>query len=650
MIVLANLKQFDLSKRAGAMKRLLIAFAAIIFLLNASLFAWLYPEHRDIALLAIQNLSPRHRAILDRMWADARKGYETRLTLMVIDTSQSVAPEKIDYPAWSAIAGDHSCSPQIMLDNILKTEWLIDVADIAAQLKIDLAESGDRYEHINAIRDSDIKFQRADPFYATRAGSNNAHFLISRPEVDTGVREYLTACLVEGTEINALAVYSLFHINAIMKASLLQDKRLSDEERSAISLSALADEGFALHFLEDVFASGHVAGTWGDASQRKGTHDYYNENGLATTTWNGKKVILTGDAYMRHEDAVLAAETIQHSLEQVLDVANGKIIIIEPGLELENAKTPDRFNVCKNNFVPGKEIIDKQIVDMLGNILVQTPVPGMSTGLGELPRFRAELGPFIGVSPALHGAGLNGGFGLDQTTPGASGGIDVAIRLGIGLEGVLNESGDGLIFLDFGWRQDGSATMKYGDSPSLAEAGQITSAIPGREAFITRLRMPFWLLPLDMIILAPTLLLVSPDDLPAVGVQAVNGGLIPWQSGIATPVGRFQFILGREIGVSFFGRKDQNDVILIPNQGSGENETILVDYESTQFDFPIIEYRPFRTFSIDQSSSMIIQMSFGVDIPNSARVIAPDGAQLPELKNVWYLGLRFGFDWRYYFN
>ena len=27
----------------------------------------------------------------------------------------------------------------------------------------------------------------------------------------------------------------------------------------------------------------HVAGTWGDASQRKGTHDYYNEAGLGTS-------------------------------------------------------------------------------------------------------------------------------------------------------------------------------------------------------------------------------------------------------------------------------------------------------------------------------------------------------------------------------
>jgi len=49
---------------------------------------------------------------------------------------------------------------------------------------------------------------------------------------------------------------------------------------------AFADEAFALHFLEDTYAAGHVAGTWGDASQRKGTHDFYNANGLEVRTWD----------------------------------------------------------------------------------------------------------------------------------------------------------------------------------------------------------------------------------------------------------------------------------------------------------------------------------------------------------------------------
>jgi hypothetical protein len=626
-----------------------VLFTVVFLVLSINpLKAWVYPEHRDIALLAIQNLSLEYRSILEKLWAEARIGYESRLTEAVIDATQTIKPEKLDFASWSAIGGDHSCSPENMLYNVLQTDWILKVADVAAQLKIDIANSETRSEHINAIRDSDINFQRADREYATRAGSNNVHFLLARPEVGTNVQDYLEACLKEGAELNALGAYSLNHLNALLKAARLNTEDLSQEERSALILAMLADEAFALHFLEDVFASGHVAGTWGDASQRKGTHDYYNEKGLETVTWDGKHVILMGDAYMRQQDAEFAAVVVQLSIEQLLDVASGKIKI-NYNPEQTPPSLPDSFNVCKNNLIPSKEVADTNLISLLGDVLVETPVPGLATGLGEMPRFRAELGPFIGVVPVLRGATINGGFGIDQNTVGGVGGIDVAIRLGVGLEGVLNESGDGLIFLDLGWRQDGPSTNKFGESKILLEGGQITSAIPGRDALIIRFRMPFWLIPGDMLILAPILALTSPEALANVGVQAVNGGLIPWQAGIATSIGRFQFILGREIGVTIYGSGDQKDALLIPKQGVNNDRATFITFKSTQLDFPIVEYRPFRTFSLDQSSSLVIQLNAGVDIPYGETVILPESANVPELDEVWYVGLRFAFDWRYYY-
>ncbi len=309
----------------------------------------------------IQKLSPEYRSILDKLWSEARIGYEDRLTEAVIDATQSTNPQFLDYASWSAIGGDHSCSPENLLYNVLETNWILKVADVAAQLKIDIADSETRSEHINSIRDSDIKFQRVDPEYATRAGSNNAHFLLARPKVETNAREYITACLKVGVELNALSVYALFHVSALQKVARLSQESLTSEERSALILSALADEAFALHFLQDVYASGHVAGTWGDASQRKGTHDYYNEKGLEVTTWDGKRVILMGDAYMRPQDSELAAITIRLSIEQLLDVASGKVKIDYFATNEPLQVTPDSFNVCTNNFVPSKNVEDTQI-------------------------------------------------------------------------------------------------------------------------------------------------------------------------------------------------------------------------------------------------------------------------------------------------
>ena len=265
-----------------------ILFSSYLLLFNMSIYGWIFPEHRDITFTAIQNMSPEYRAMLDSIWAEARAGYENRLSVAVIDATQSIKPTHLDYATWPAIAGDHSCSARNMLNNILDSDWILKVADVAAQLKIDLADSKTRHEHINALRDSDVKLQRVDPEYATRAGSNNVHFLLARSKPDIRVREYLISCLKSGAELNALGTYTWYHISALYKASKYSGEDLSDEDRSALILSALADEAFALHFLEDAFAAGHTAGTWGNAAQRKGTHDYYNERGLEITTWDGQ--------------------------------------------------------------------------------------------------------------------------------------------------------------------------------------------------------------------------------------------------------------------------------------------------------------------------------------------------------------------------
>jgi hypothetical protein len=69
---------------------------------------------------------------------------------------------------------------------------------------------------------------------------------------------------------------------------------------------------------------------------------------------------------------------------------------------------------------------------------------------------RSEIGPFIGLSSAVRGAALGGGFGSTQSGVGTIGGLDAAVRLGLGLEGVLTESSDGQVFIDLGFRKDSS--------------------------------------------------------------------------------------------------------------------------------------------------------------------------------------------------
>jgi hypothetical protein len=632
-----------------------IYFSSLLFIMQFSglntTYAWVYPEHRDITLIAIEKLPSNYRGQLDTLWSQARLGYEFRLSPIVIDPELLLNPPYLDYASWPAIAGDHSCSAENMLFNILHTEWIMQVADITAQLKIDLAFAKERVDRINSLRDSDLRLQGADPDYATRAGSNNVHFLLALPDVNMTAIKYVLSCLIEGVELNAISAYAGYHYSALSKASLLDDNNLSQEERSAIILSALADEAFAIHFLEDAFAAGHVAGTWGDASQRKGTHDYYNEMGLKTSLWNGEKVVLTGDAWMRTEDAERAAYAVRLSIEQLIDAAKGKYPTIVYKGE-EKAPGPRKLNICRSKFLPA-HIMNTDFEIPLNEVIIKTPVPALEVGLGDLPRFRAEVGPFVGFSPALRGSLIFGAFGLDQTTLGVVGGLEIAARIGVGLDGVLNESGDGLVFLGFGWRQDGSSSTGVVDAEEIASYGNLLAAIPGRSAFNFRFRIPYYVIPGDLLIAGPILFFLDKEALTDMGVTAVNGGLIGWEAGIETSFGRFQFVLGREVAVYFFGRTKEKDALfnLSPDENGLESLYIL-SYESIQFEFPFLEYRPFRSFSTDQSSSLLVQFYGGFDVPSNVQDLSSTDEQtsyVPELKTVWYVGARLVFDWRHYF-
>jgi len=589
--------------------------------------AWVFPEHRDIAALAIQKLDLDRQARLQALWSEARTGHEQRLCAASSDPAQTSC---VDFAAWAAISGDHSCSAQEMLGTVLTAPWVLGVEKVSARLKAQLAAASRRSDRTNAVRNSDLALERTDPEYVTRASSNNAHFLLARPDINMEPEAYARLALGPNTEVNALATYVWYHLRALDRARSVSLGQVPAAAHSSAVRAALADEAFALHFLEDSFAAGHVAGNWGRTTLRKGTHDYYGERGLALTTWNGEHFVGQGDAFMKPADAERAATAVRDSLAQLVDSFDGKI-------ELTDADDPNygeanSFNVCKEAQFPTAAGTLADITKLVP-ILMQTPVPAMGKGAGELPRFRTELGTFVGLSTGFRGALLTHGFGPGQTGVSAVSGIELAARAGLGLDGILNDSSDGLVFVEFGVRDDTHATG--------------TATIPGRGAMSARLRMPYWLIPGDLAVAGPVLALTSQRTLQKMAIGAANGGLIPWQAGIATRAGRLQFVLGREVGVSIF-RNGSDHQFLLPTPGVPPNNTTLVSINSLQVEFPILEYRLFRNFSVNQSSGLMLQPYVGFDMPTAVSVVSPTGAPNPDAHTVVTTGMRVVFDWRHY--
>jgi hypothetical protein len=616
----------------------LLAFTALPVL------SWVYPEHRDILLEAIGMLDQERQTALNQLWDEARVGYEGRLMEFTVPIDSAYAKNGIDFASWSAIAGDHSCSSEEMLTTILGSEWIMDVAEITSELRSELNAAEERDERDNAMRDADIRLQRADPSYATRAASGAAHYPISRRVPNITLEEYLKESLKHDAEINSTAIYIQHHQSAMKKAHQLS-KEKDPVKRKELILSMLADEAFGIHFLQDMFSAGHAAGTRGSASLRKGTHDYYNEFGYTTQTWGGSSVVLVGDAWMRPQDRITAAYAIKKSLEHIIDAASGKV----PAPSGDNTSITDttryELNAC-NLFTLGYTIDDTDVKQDITETMKLVPVPGLPEGLGEMPRFRSELGLFFGFAAAARFGATSGGFGMPQDIASSMASMEFSGRIGIGLEGVLNQSGDGVAFLAFGMRQDAASGAKVFDDPDVASYGSIFSAIPGRTALYTRVRMPFWLIPGDLLVLGPILGLIDPALLAKVGVGAVNGGLIPLHAKINTGIGQFQFVFGREIAYYFYGYTKQQDRMFIPFPSN--TEVILASVRSIRWELPMIEYRPFRSFSTDQTSSLLIQFYISADQITRLDVIAPVGAAIPETKAVIGTGFRLLFDWRHY--
>ena len=635
------------------MIRIISTMAACLCLFVSTAQAWVYSEHRDMTVAAVMRLSPTYRMHLDSLWRWARVGHEQRLPASVVIPELPEQPNYVDWGAWPAIAGDHSCSSERMLHNIVRTDWILSVVRITERFKRKLAAAPDLPSRLNALRDQDMQLQLSDPDYATRAGSNNVHFMLSRARQTTTINEYLESVLAQGAEINAFAVYTWYHYRAMAKARRLRDSTLPPAIRSTIALSALADEAFGLHFLEDMYAAGHVAGTWGNASLRKGTHDYYNEHGYETTDWTGTIILLMGDSHMRQEDIDVPARAVQSSIEQLLDAYLGTKAPYDThtfedteltGTDLHAA---DTLNVCASYDVPGR-VMHSGLQEPILRQLERTPMPALREGLGQLPRFRAELGGFVGVAPAIRFSGWNDEFDATKSTAFGVGSLGLNLRLGVGLDGITSEADDGLVFAEFGIAHDDDSDVSTTvDSVATGFSNSI-AGLPARSSYSVRLRMPFFLVPGDLVLGALLIAPFSSDLYTEMAVHAVGGGLIPWQAGIATSVGRFQFVLGREIGVNLYGFGSNPQVLQLPYvNADGLDVAEIVQLRSVKIELPVLEWRFFRTFSSDQSSSILLQFFGAADVPVWWRSYN-SGPSNFDPQTIYGLGLRLVFDWRYY--
>ena len=624
----------------------------VTLLLPGRAGAFVYPEHRDIMAEALKNLPPDQQALFAELWAAARTGRESRYCAAPVDGDGRSDPTCIDLAAWPAIAGDHSCSPDQFVEKILTSDWILKVGAVAAGTKVGLEKAKKREATLNEWANSNLKLQFVDPEYASRAGANNGHFLMTRASDDPG--EYLQRIFAPDAEPSAIALYIYYHLGAMALAHGWPTADAS--ARPELARRILATEAFAIHFLEDSFAAGHVAGSWGNVAERKGTHDYYSEFGLDTSAWDGKHLLLGGDAHMRPEDLMRTGKMVGLSLSELAaSVHSGSPEAVTAGkISPDAAIAAAQYDSCTATK-QASGTVTAETLPIFVPIVKETPIPGRGENDFHLPRFRQEIGPFIGFGGDLTGNLGFGGFQATSDAPRPYGSGELSFRLGVGLEALTGSTGAGQAFISIGYHFE--ISQKDASPDSLFEAARLP-LVPARRGIVFRIRMPFYLVPFDLLLAAPILVWASPSTLTNMGIVAASGGLLPWHRAFNTPIGAFQSLLGREVGVTLFGYlgdRIENAAIAPPEATVPSGGRLsFVSYRSLALDFPTIEYRPLRTFATQTALTFSVILGWGVEFPNQVRYtsalsLPPATGPTPDLRTSWVFYLRLHFDARYYF-
>ncbi len=629
----------------------LLALVLALELVPGRAGAWIYPEHRDIMAEALKGLPPEQQQFFATLWTDARSGHESRYCQEMVSGDGRTAPVCLDLAAWPAIAGDHSCSPDKLIAETLPSNWILNVGGVAAKTKVGLEQAKTRDATLNMWAYSNLALQYADSEYLTRASANYGHFLL--PRTTNQFDEYVAAALADGVEPNALGLYLYYHLGAV---GLARQWAAATEAstRASLARQVLATEAFAIHFLEDTFSAGHVAGSWGSTAERKGTHDYYCEFGLDGMSWSGAPMVMLGDAHMRPQDLKRTAAVVAASLGQLFEAARDGSPTAQAASTLppEALKGAAAYDSCTATRQASATVNDKTLA-VAQPVAQKTPVPTRGPNEVHVPHFRQEIGPFVGFSGDLTGGLAFGGYQSGNADARLYGGAEIEFRFGVGLEALTGSTGAGQAFLGVGYSYD---TAQSGPSGSAFAAAGVP-LVPARQGFTVRLRVPFYIIPFDLLIVAPVLAWASPSTLTDMGIWAASGGLLRYERAFNTPIGAFQLLIGREIAATFYGYTDRVQNIGVAAPGATvpyNSDLVFLSYRVLTLDFPTFEYRPLREYSTNQALTFAIQFGWGVEFPNQVQYVSkltlpPATGPTPELATSWMIYMRIHFDARYYF-
>jgi hypothetical protein len=273
--------------------------AAVTFTTTRPAHAWYFPEHAVIAHDGIMELPPELRAVLETAVARARADglhlcAQVELPLEEVAQHQPLETRMIHsdrgagcvpYSVLPALAGDHSSSAA-ELRTVLTSAKGIELTSAAAYEWGRFQEALSRLpnaslERMAFVHALDVEFYFIDPGYELRAQATQAHFA-------DGGRPLAEVVQIAGATGNVDSSVGQFLAHHLRSLALAADGSATE---------AILEHAFAMHFLQDAFAAGHLVmtdETWksGNARARR-RHDFFNAKGLAVARALGSETCPT---------------------------------------------------------------------------------------------------------------------------------------------------------------------------------------------------------------------------------------------------------------------------------------------------------------------------------------------------------------------
>jgi len=251
----------------------------------------IYPEHRDIAIAAIAKLSTADRAALDRLWVGAPRR-NSWPGCASAGRRRSGSGGSIDFVRLAgARRAITPAAPLHLTRDVLAGDWVLRVAGSPPRRKKDRAA-----ERTDASRGS----TRSPPppcaaergsNYITRAGANNAHFLLPRVEVAGRVRAREHRRRRAAERHGTLRPVPPAALSAARRSPRIRRGR---KRAAAQSLDVLALRATRCTGSRTPSRAGHVVGTWGAPPGAKVPTTTTQNSVSDTVDWNGDRITISG--------------------------------------------------------------------------------------------------------------------------------------------------------------------------------------------------------------------------------------------------------------------------------------------------------------------------------------------------------------------